>query len=303
MAAVPLAHVLWLGGPPCSGKTSIARILAGRNDLRAYHSDAHTWEHHDKAVERRYPAAIRGEAFGPDELWLTDLDALVAHSHEANEERCRLMLEDLEALPASPLVVAEGTPLFPWLVADRLESRDHGVWLAPTPEFQRARLEERPGTEWKRTSDPPRALENRIQRERAVGERIAQDARARGLHVLRVDGSRSLPAMAAAVEEVFGGLIAAGPRATDPSARRALRREDNLQVYRQVSTFFERRPGVGDPERSPVPFACECGASGCDAGVRVTLVEARRAFGEAGSLVAQGHAVRASPRPTAPPCG
>lgn len=130
-----LEHVVWLGGPPCSGKTSIARILAGRHDLRAYHSDAHTWEHHDKAVERRYPAAARTESLGPDELWLAELDALVAQPLEANEERCRLMLEDIEALPPSPLIVAEGTPLFPWLVEERLASRDHAVWLVPTPEF------------------------------------------------------------------------------------------------------------------------------------------------------------------------
>jgi hypothetical protein len=287
---VTLGHVLWLGGPPCSGKTSIARILAGRHDLRAYHADAHTWEHHDKAVERRYPAAARTESLGPDELWLADLDGLVAHSLEANEERCRLMLEDIDALPYSPLIVAEGTPLFPWLVADRLASRDHAVWLVPTAEFQRARLQERPGTEWKRTSDPPRALENRIRRESAVGERIEQDARKRGLRVLRVDGSRGLSATAAAVEELFAGLIAAGPRAADPGARRALRRQDNLQVYRQVSTFFERRPGAGDPARSPVPFACECGASGCDAGVKVTLVEASRVFDGPGEhLVSPDH--------------
>jgi adenylate kinase family enzyme len=286
---VALGHVLRLGGPPCSGKTSIARILAGRYDLRAYHADAHTWEHHDKAVERRYPAAARTESLGPDELWLAALDALVAHSLEANEERCRLMLEDIEALPPSPLIVAEGTPLFPWLIAERLASRDHAVWLVPTPEFQRARLEERPGTEWRRTSDPPRALANRIERERAVGERIERDARKRGLRVLTVDGSRDVAAMAAAVEEIFAE-VAAGPRASDPQARSAPRREDKLQVYRQVSTFFERRPEAGDPARSPVPFACECGASGCDAGVRVTLVEAQRVFdGKDEQLAAPGH--------------
>lgn len=151
------------------------------------------------------------------------------------------MVEDVEALPASPLVVAEGTPLLPWLIADRLASRDHAVWLAPTPEFRRARLVERPGTEWKRSSDPPRALENRILREHAVGERIERDARERGLHVLSVDGSRGIPELASAIEEVFAEAIAAGPRATDPQARRALRRQENLQVHRQVSTFFERR--------------------------------------------------------------
>lgn len=167
------------------------------------------------------------------------------------------------------------------------------MWLAPTSEFQRARLEQRPGTEWKRTSDPPRALENRIRRERAVGERIEREARDRGLVVLGVDGPKDVLEMAAAVEAVFADSITTGPRAADAEARQALRRADNEQVYRQVSTFFERRPGVGDPARTPVPFACECGASGCDSGVHVTLAEARHAFGQGGRLVAPDHALRA----------
>jgi hypothetical protein len=285
-----LAHVLWLGGPPCSGKTSIARLLAGRHDLRAYNSDLHTWEHHDKAVERRYPAAARWESSSPDELWLDELEPMVELSLEANEERCRLMLEDIEALPRSPLIVAEGTPLLPWLVAERLATADHAVWLIPTPEFQRARLEERPRVEWDRTSDPARALENRIRRESVVGERIEGDAKARGFHVLRVDGSRELLAMAAAIEEIFGPVIAAGPRASDRESRGNLRRAENLQIHSQVSAYFERRPGAGDAASSPVPFSCECGGPGCDAPVRTTLVEAERIFGSAAEqLVAAGH--------------
>jgi hypothetical protein len=281
-----MEHVLWIGGPPCSGKTSIAHLLGGRHDLRVYHSDVHTWEHHDKAVDRRYPAALRGESMTPDEAWLADPEAMASHSLAANEERCRLMIEDLEAVPRSPLTIAEGTPLLPWLVADRLVGADRAVWLIPAPEFQRARLHERPGHDWKRTTDPPRALANRIERERLVGERIEEAARSRGLHAIRVDGSRGLKEVADAVEEHFAPAIAAGPRASGRDERRALRREENLQVHRQVSTFFERRPGAGDPAASPVPFACECGESGCNLVVHATLIAAGVAFATPGRYLA-----------------
>jgi hypothetical protein len=94
------------------------------------------------------------------------------------------------------------------------------------------------------------------------------------------------------MEADVGSPSRAGESHPARTGRGRARREDNLQVYRQVSAFFERRPGVGDPERSPVPFACECGASGCDLGVRVTLAEARGVF-EAGPgrrLAAAEHA-------------
>ncbi len=180
----PLPHVLWLGGPPCSGKTSISLLLAGRHDLRSYNSDLHTWEHHDTAVERRWTAGTFWETATPDEQWLADSDEIVRRTLEANAERCRLMLEDIDALPRSPLVVAEGTPLLPWLVADRVADAGHAVWLVPTPEFQRARLLERPRIAFERTSDPERALDNRVRREVAVGELIERDAHERGFRVI-----------------------------------------------------------------------------------------------------------------------
>jgi hypothetical protein len=285
----PLAHVLWIGGPPCSGKTSVARLLGGRHSLRVYNSDAYTWEHHDKAVARAYPAAAKWESMTPDEAWLGEVGEMVALSIAANEERCRLMIEDLEALSPSPLVVAEGTPLFPWLISDRLATRDHAVWLVPTPEFQRARLMDRPGHEWTRTSDPDRALSNRIERERVIGERIEEAALRKGLHLVPVDGSKDLLEVAAAVEAILEPAIAAGPRASTLGERRALRRDENLQVHRQVSTYFERRPGAGDPETSPVPFVCECGAGGCDAPARATLNDAQRTFDTGDYLLAPAH--------------
>ena len=285
-----LPHVLCIGGPPCSGKTSVALLLAARNDLRVYNADLHTWEHHDRAVERGWSDATFWQTATPDRAWLADPESILRHTLDANEERCRLMLEDLEALPRAPLVVAEGTPLLPWLVADRLGDRDRGVWLVPTPGFQRARLLERSRLSFQRTSDPERALENRIRRELAVGELIERDARERGFHVVHVDGSRSLRAVAGEIERLFAAAIAAGPRAETREARRELRRRHNRQVLRQVSAYFDRVAGAGDPAATPVPFGCECGASGCLGETRATLEEAERAFAdEDGLLLDPGH--------------
>lgn len=284
------SHALWIGGPPCSGKTSVALLLSGRHDLRAYNSDLHTWEHHDKALERGFAEAGFWQSATTDEAWLSGLDSIVEHTLQANTERCQLMLEDIERLPLSPLTIAEGTPLFPWLVADRIASRDHAVWLVPTDDFQRARLAERPQASFQRTSNPTQALENRIRRELAVGDLIERDARARSFHVIRVDGSKSICEVASHVEDVFSNAIKAGPQATTFEARHELRRQHNLQIYSQVSTYFARVPGAGDPDESPVPFGCECGTSGCLGDLRATLNEARETFThDGGRLLAAGH--------------
>jgi hypothetical protein len=53
-----------------------------------------------------------------------------------HRERGPMVVDDLAALPAAPLVVAEGSVLAASAIADR----SRALWLIPTPALQRARL-------------------------------------------------------------------------------------------------------------------------------------------------------------------
>jgi dephospho-CoA kinase len=285
-----LAHVLWIGGGCASGKTTIARWLAHRHDLGVYNSDAHTWEHHDRSLAECDAGATRWEALSPDERWLSMEPAEMAQfSLEMNAERFRQMVDDVRALPRSPLVVMEGTPLLPWLVEDYLASRESAVWLIPSPEFQQARLRERPTTTWDDTSDPASALANRIERERRVADLIEQAAQERGFTTLEVDETRDLATMKLAVEEALAPALGRGPRMGTPEERRATRRAENEAVLRQVQTYLEREPAAGTAESFACPFSCECGLSGCSAQLTVSIAQYEQIHSRGELLLAPGH--------------
>ena len=124
-----LSHVLWIGGGPGSGKSSIAQALSQRFDLQLYAIDDH-----DRAHEPRLPVVAAGSPAQatPDEL----LERFVTTSRH----RFRLVLEDLAALPPSPLAIVEGAPLFPTLVAAVLRAADHALFLIPGGDEQLTRL-------------------------------------------------------------------------------------------------------------------------------------------------------------------
>jgi hypothetical protein len=241
--------VLWIGGAPGAGKSTVARALARRYGLRLYAADTRTWAHRDRALAEGDPAAVAFETLSPAERWDRPTGELLALS--LHHRRGPMVLDDLAALPAAPLVVAEGTTL-PAAAADP----GRALWLVPTAELQDARLAAR-GT----APGPTRLY-------RALREVAAAEAAAHGIPVLTVvDDTDLLPA----VEDRFTDLLSRGPHARDRSERQALLREQNDALAAQVRGYFTRPWATGDPDDAVLSFACECGDPTCQRTVPTRL--------------------------------
>jgi hypothetical protein len=242
-----MAPVVWVGGAPGAGKSTVARLLTCRYGLRLYAADARTWVHRDRALAAGNPAARRWEELGPSQRWLRPTAELLAMS--LHRDRGPMVLDDLAALPDRPLVVAEGTAL-PAYAADPVRA----VWLLPTPAFQDAQLAAR------NTSDGHARLY------RALREVVAAEARDHGLPTVTVDGSTGVEDTLRRVEALLAGPLRDGPHATVERERQALRRERNEAAIEQVRGFYSRMPG--DPDEAELDFLCECGDPACARTVR-----------------------------------
>jgi hypothetical protein len=274
-----LRHVLWIGGGSRSGKTTIAKRLARRRGLRWYSADAQTWRHRDQAVAAGHPAALRFERTPPQErMKATPAELLEMGLHE---ERGPMIVDDLRALPSTPLVVAEGSTLPASAVAAGIASRERAVWLLPTAEFGAGRLDGRGVPEHIR----------RLQAEtwRLGVERIEREVAEHGAPSVVVDGSRGLDEMTAAVEGRFADALAEGPCAETPTECRALLREGNGQILAQCRGYLARPWAGADEETFAREFHCECDDPECEAALELTVAEAARRLETGEPLVAGGH--------------
>jgi hypothetical protein len=255
---VDLAHVLWIGGPQGSGKSSIARALSRRFDLQLYVVDWRTWVHEPRMPRTEF------QTLSLDERWVEPspermLDWFLTHSRH----RFRLVLEDLRDLPDTPAVIVEGPQLFPTSVSAVLRSADQALFLLPDLDAQRERLLARPGILG--TSDPRRARENATARDLLIAELFEREARELRLPSLPVD--RPLDEMIELAVEHFRPVVERSPRAVDLAA---VRRFENDALATQVRLYRESL-GYLKPEDATLPFSCECGVPGCAEEIELSL--------------------------------
>ncbi len=214
-----LTHVLWIGGATDSGKTSVARALAGKYGLQEYHYDAYDREeppgHWARADAARHPHMRATPTRDRDWMWVrTTPEELVERWLLTTPERFQLTLEDLLALPPAPPILAEGYGFTPDLVSPLLSSTRQAVWLVSTEEFKRATYERRGKGAFADTSDPKLARRNHIGRDLLIAEHITRSAKALGLPVVTIDGTRPLGEVVSTVEAHFAPFLQGGGAAT-----------------------------------------------------------------------------------------
>jgi 2-phosphoglycerate kinase len=203
-----LATTLWITGGQWAGKSTVARILAHRHGITAYHYDYHDARgHEDRRIADR---VLRGEPpEGPsaDAVWVDRTpEEMAAATLAGFPQRFAWALDDLRGLVSGRPVLAEGWGLRPELVAPIAQSTTQVVVMVPTEEFRRHQLStlERAAAPRNGVRDPERAQRNRVERDRLVAEDAVRSAAALGIRVIEVDGSVPAEGVADLVAEHFG---------------------------------------------------------------------------------------------------
>jgi 2-phosphoglycerate kinase len=203
-----LAHVLWIGGATDAGKTTVADMLAARYGLQTYHYDRADRLHIERLAQSLpdYRAAL---AESLDEKWVRpNAEELAERAMRVFRDRFPLVVEDLLALPQGCPVLAEGFGLTPELLAPVLSCPQQAIWLVPTEAFKWASMKRRGKPSFRDvTRDAARVTRNIFERDMLLAQAVKEQARARGLRVVEVDGAQTVEELAMTLEQHFQSLL------------------------------------------------------------------------------------------------
>ncbi|QUQ64848.1 hypothetical protein [Kutzneria sp. CA-103260] len=202
-----IGHARWMGGGQWAGKSTVARLLAFRHGLTAYHYDYHDARgHNDRRMALRLSREEPPEGPSAEDIWVHHTPAeMAARTLAGFADRFEWVLDDLRALVSPHPVLAEGWGLRPELVAPLLDNLRRMVVLVPTEEFRLLQLSRMPraSTFTHQVSDPELAQRNRLERDRLIAADAVDSAHRLGIRVIEVDGSLDAEAVADEVGRHF----------------------------------------------------------------------------------------------------
>ena len=181
-----------IGGSPCSGKSTLASLLARKYDLLHIKLDDLVDEMMSQASVDSRPICLLRQDRNPEQIWMRNPEEMADEEWRFYEEIFPYVKSYLIKNQDRPLLV-EGAGLLPHLVKELEWPASSYLCLTPTADFQKKHYKQR---EWvpyvlEGTSNPEQAFENWMQRDILFAQMVRKEAQKLGYPSLMTDGSRS----------------------------------------------------------------------------------------------------------------
>ena len=181
-----------IGGSPCSGKSTLASLLARKYDLLHIKLDDLVDEMMSQASVDSRPICLLRQDRNPEQIWMRNPEEMADEEWRFYEEIFPYVKSCLIKDQDKALLV-EGAGLLPHLIKSLEEPAVSYLCLTPTADFQKKHYIQR---EWvpyvlEGTTNPEQAFENWMQRDILFAQMVRKEAMKLGYPSLVTDGSQS----------------------------------------------------------------------------------------------------------------
>lgn len=168
--------VYFIGGSPCSGKSTVAQVLSDQYHLRYFKVDDHLEKYMQMAAADGKKCCKAVEQMTPEQNWMRKPEEQCEEELKIYEEIFPYILADLEKTECEHGVITEGAAYLPSLMKACAVPVNRYLSITPTKEFQVSHYRQR---EWvpyvlEGCSDKEKAFENWMERDALFAKAVQQ---------------------------------------------------------------------------------------------------------------------------------
>lgn len=182
--------IFYIGGSPCSGKSTVAERIAKENGAFYFKADDFLIDSLSSAARKGLPICSKVSKMTADEIWMRSPSEQCEEEFLIYEEIAEFIFQKLDAVEAD-IIIAEGAAFTPEIMKTR--EKCNYICVVPSPEFQISHYRLR---EWiwyvlKDCSDKETAFDNWMQRDIMFADQIKRTCKARNIPCIINDGEKS----------------------------------------------------------------------------------------------------------------
>lgn len=129
-------NIYYIGGSPCSGKSTIAEILSKRYDLYYFKVDDFLDEYTKKGASKGYEICQKQVEMTAEQIWMRDPVIQCKEELQFYEEVFEFILENLKRVSGKNGIITEGAAYLPKLMKRIQIPENRYISITPTEEFQ-----------------------------------------------------------------------------------------------------------------------------------------------------------------------
>ena len=195
--------ILFIGGSPCSGKSSIAELISKEYGAYYFKADDFLNEFMKKAAENGAPICKKILGINAEEIWMRDAEEQCEEEFCIYEEIAPFVFDKLHRID-SEFIITEAAAYTP-KVMERVKDKMY-LCIIPEAEFQVAHYKKR---EWvpyvlAGCSDKAQAFDNWMQRDILFARQVKKECDDKNIFCLVNDGSKTIQEIFDIVKAYFG---------------------------------------------------------------------------------------------------
>ena len=198
-------NIYFIGGSPCSGKSTVTEILSKKYDLSYFKVDDFLDKYTKLGASKGYEICTKQEALSPEEIWMREPQLQCDEEFTFYEEIFEFVMDDLRQIEAKG-IITEGAAFVPKLMKKIGISKDRYVSITPTKDFQITHYSQR---EWvtyvlEGCSDKDKAFSNWMGRDVLFAKEVQRQCGQEQYMSIVNDGSIEVDKMVEMVASNFG---------------------------------------------------------------------------------------------------